>query len=58
MHNLVRLSWREAQDLCEGLGGYLAEITSAEEEVLIDTFLTDGISYWLGLTDLAHEGKL
>ena len=30
MHNLVRLSWREAQDLCEGLGGYLAEITSQD----------------------------
>ena len=29
---------------------------SAEEEVLLDTFLMEGTSYWLGLTDLAHEG--
>ena len=34
----------------------MAEITSVQEESLLDTFLTDGISYWLGLTDLAHEG--
>ena len=30
---------------------------SAEEEMLLDTFLIEGISYWLGLTDLAHEGS-
>ena len=43
---------------CWDQGGYLAEITSAEEEALIDTFLIDGTSFWLGLTDLGHEGKI
>ena len=30
---------------------------SPEEELLLDTFLIEGTSYWLGLTDLAHEGS-
>ena len=34
----------------------MADITSAEEETLLNTFLMDGTAYWLGLTDLAHEG--
>ena len=29
---------------------------SVQEELLLDTFLIDGTSYWLGLTDLAQEG--
>jgi len=29
---------------------------SSQEEMLLDTFLIKGTSYWLGLTDLAHEG--
>ena len=29
---------------------------SAQQELLLDTFLIEGTSYWLGLTDLAHEG--
>ena len=46
---LVQYCWEQ--------GGYLAEITSKEEEDLIDTFLTDGIHYWIGLTDIFVEGK-
>ena len=41
---------------CGQQGGYLAEIMTAQEEMLLDTFLIEGTSYWLGLTDLAHEG--
>merc|ERR1712062_943023 len=33
-----------------------AEIMSVQEELLLDTFLIEGTSYWLGLTDLAQEG--
>merc|ERR1719336_3615797 len=50
------MDWGTAQEYCWYQGGYLAEITSAEEESLLNTFLMDGISYWLGLTDLGHEG--
>ena len=34
----------------------MAEITSAEEESLIEEFLPEGLTYWLGLSDFAHEG--
>merc|ERR1712062_718716 len=33
-----------------------AEIMSVQEELLLDTFLIEGTTYWLALTDLAHEG--
>merc|ERR1711874_662204 len=52
----LAMDWGTAQEYCWDQGGYLAEITSAEEEALIDTFLMDGNSYWLGLSDPAHEG--
>ena len=32
---LESLSWREAQDVCEGLGGYLAEIRSEEQQTFL-----------------------
>merc|ERR1712168_78685 len=50
------MDWGTAQEYCWYQGGYLAEITSAEEETLLNTFLMAGTAYWLGLTDLAHEG--
>ena len=34
----------------------MAEITSAEEESLVEEFLPEGLTYWLGLSDFAHEG--
>jgi len=52
----LAMDWGTAQEYCWEQGGYLAEITSAGEESLINTFLMDGTAYWLGLTDLAHEG--
>ena len=30
---------------------------SVQEELLLDTFLIEGTTYWLGLTDLAQEGS-
>ena len=50
------MDWGVAQEYCWGLGGYLAEIMSRDEEDLLDTFLIEGTSYWIGLTDLSHEG--
>ena len=52
------MDWGIAQEYCWGHGGYLAEILSRDEEDLLDKFLIGGTSYWLGLTDLSHEGKL
>ena len=31
-------------------------MTSEEEEKLVETFLHSGISYWIGLSDIFHEG--
>ena len=50
------MNWGVSQEYCWGKGGYLAEIMSRDEETLLDTFLIEGTSYWLGLSDLSHEG--
>ena len=44
------MTWSEAQAYCESLGGYLACITSAEEEALIESLIAGGgkNQYWLG----------
>ena len=42
---------------CEEKGGYLAEIKSQSEQSNIETILESPYSYWIGMTDLATEGK-
>lgn len=44
------MDWSEAKAYCESLGGYLACITSAEEQAFVETLLTDGAQnhYWIG----------
>ena len=39
-------------------GGYLVEITSAEEEALVDTKFLHGRMNWIGLSDIDIEGIL
>ena len=67
------LSWQEAREVshhaavhctvtfllqfCMSRGGHLAEVTSAEEEELIDLVLIMGKQYWLGLNDLEEKGE-
>lgn len=53
------LSWTEAKKYCESIGGYLAVITSEEEQEIIEELLENGKKnqYWLGGTDNGHEGK-
>ena len=46
----------EAKEYCWSIGGYLAEIITEEEESLLDNYLISGISYWIGLSDMDHEG--
>ena len=48
--------WKIFQ-FCWSKGSYLAEIQSREEEDLLDQFLVKGLVYWIGLDDLATEGK-
>ena len=52
-------NWYEAQEYCWGLGQgvFLAEILSSAEEALLDSYLSEGGTYWLGLSDSGHEGR-
>ena len=53
------VDWRYAKDYCEGLGGYLATITSREEQEFVANLIRgkDMDFYWLGGTDEVREGE-
>jgi len=51
-----RLNWGASQEYCWGLGGYLAEFSSLEEEHTLDSVLNHEVIYWIGLSDFAQEG--
>lgn len=44
------MTWTEAKAYCESLGGYLACITSAEEQAFVEKLIADGTRnhYWIG----------
>jgi hypothetical protein len=50
------VSWHEARDKCEAMGGYLACVGSADENTFLAK-LKGNLSVWLGGTDEAHEGR-
>jgi len=52
------LTWQEAKEYCESLGGHLVTITSKEEQNFIENLLDNGSKwfYWLGGTDEKVEG--
>ncbi len=53
----AQMSWHEAKAHCEILGGYLATITSQEENDFVYSNIgIDGENHWLGATDEAAEG--
>ena len=60
-HTYIRfdesMNWADAKAACEQMGGYLATITSSEEQSSITTLVTAGshISYWVGATDEQQE---
>ena len=52
------MSWSEARNYCEQLGGYLATITSSEEQAFIKEIIelnNHSDIYWLGATDEKKE---
>lgn len=49
----LQITWLEAKEYCESLGGHLATITSAEEQAVLELFAGN---YWLGATDEENEG--
>jgi len=52
------LTWKEAESVCETMGGHLATITSADEQQVISNLLSGGKRsfYLLGATDEVTEG--
>jgi len=53
-----RLSWHDANSLCEGKGGHLVTITSeAENDLVKQLVLASRTSVWIGLSDSRHEGR-
>ncbi len=46
----ISLTWEEAKKECESLGGYLATITSKNEQAFVEALITTGEKncYWLG----------
>lgn len=52
------LTWEEAKAFCEENGGRLLEITSEQEQQIVEELLKSGTYdfYWLGLTDVETEG--
>merc|ERR1719391_811956 len=55
----TKLNWFQAQQFCEEKGGYVAEILSQSEQTNLEALLNIGQdkNYWIGLSDLAYEGK-
>merc|ERR1719357_2291074 len=55
----TKLNWYQAQQFCGENGGYLAEILSQSEQTNLEALLNIGQykNYWIGLSDVAYEGK-
>lgn len=52
-------TWEEAQEYCKSQGGYLATITSQEENEFVYSYLRDNYNYesaYFGFTDRDEEG--
>lgn len=52
------MTWKEAKAYCEARGGYLATITSAAEQAVVQKLVGEGTKaqYWLGGTDEGDQG--
>ena len=58
IHDSQGLNWMEASTCCQSLGGYLATVTSPEENRKIAELLSQASepSGWIGLNDFGNEG--
>ncbi len=53
------MTWKEAKAYCENQGGYLASVTTPEENTFISGLIANGskLFYWIGGTDEESEGS-
>merc|ERR1712110_341174 len=62
-HTASGLSWRQGQEECERLGGYLAEIKSQDQQdflkslAMLEETLMSPTSWMIGLSDQGHERR-
>lgn len=54
-----KITWKEAKQKCEELGGHLATISSDEEQAIIvnNPFINPEIQYWIGGSNEPNENK-
>merc|ERR1712083_525785 len=50
------MNFPSAQQFCWDQGGYLVEVSSAQEQQALDLFLLKGSDFWIGLSDVGDEG--
>ena len=55
----VGVTWQEAKSFCESKGGHLVTITSASEQLLVESLLSGcpKYVYYIGMSDEAEEGN-
>jgi hypothetical protein len=51
------MSWQDARDWAESVGGHLVCLSSAQEEVAVAQIVGPNREYWLGFTDEMIEGE-
>jgi hypothetical protein len=51
------MTWSKSRGLCEGAGGYLAAIESAQEDQYLTSHSAFTESVWIGANDLQTEGQ-
>jgi len=62
-YTVERITWREAQIVCEDLGGFLVEVRSQDQQTFLEIIaaleeeFTGSRSWFIGLTDSGHEGR-
>ncbi len=55
-HNESIISWQDAESNCQGIGGHLVSITSAEEGDAVNDLIGASQDLWLGFSDLESPG--
>lgn len=54
----TKMTWKQAKETCEKMGGYLATFTTKEEWDYIHKYIRDNKEqYWLGGNDADNEGE-
>lgn len=52
------LSWNDAKEYCEDMGGHLVTITSKDENIFLSSLdSTHKVGHWIGGNDIEVEGK-